>query len=89
MHLVIGGWYLDFSRGFVLEVEEMIYNTLVSSAIEVIESKEKLEKNNPAPLSNEKDVALVKSKGKGMKVVFHAYSQVSTRPMRPFNALLL
>jgi hypothetical protein len=32
VHLVAGGWYLDFSRGFVPKVEESLYNTLLSSA---------------------------------------------------------
>jgi hypothetical protein len=36
-HLVAGGWYPDFSRGFVPEVEETLYTTLVNLAPKVIE----------------------------------------------------
>jgi hypothetical protein len=78
VHLVASGWYLDCSRGFVSDVEETLYNNLVSSIPEVIELEEKAEENNQAPPSNEKEVAQVKGKGKGRKVVGHASSQVST-----------
>ena len=54
VHLVTSGWYLDFSRGFVHEVEAMFYNNLISSAIEAIELEEEPKKNNLAPPSNEK-----------------------------------
>ena len=77
MHLVAGGWYLDYSCGFVPDVEESLYKSFVSSVIEVIELEEELEENNPAPSYNEKEVASIKSKGKGRKVVPHASSQVS------------
>ena len=56
----------------------MFYNTLVSSVREVIELVEEPEEDNPAPPSNEKDVASVKGKGKGRKVVYHASSRIST-----------
>jgi hypothetical protein len=69
---------LDCSRGFVPEVEVELYNTLVSSAPEVIELKAEREKHNPALPSNEKEVASIKIKGKGRKVVVHVSSQVST-----------
>ena len=60
-------------------MEESLYNSLVTSALEVVELKEEPEENNHAPQSIEKDVAPVKSKAKGRKVVPHASSQVSTR----------
>ena len=55
----------------------MFYNTLLSSTPEVIELDEEPEEDNLGPLSNENDVASVRGKGKGMKVVPHASSQVS------------
>ena len=77
MHLVAGGWYLDCSCRFVPDVEEPLYNNLVSSAPEVIELEEEPEKyENLAPPTNDKEVGPVKAKGKGKKV---ASSQVSTR----------
>ena len=77
VHLVAGGWYLDCSRGFVPEEEEPLYNSLVSSAPEVIELEEEPEEDeNPAPPAIDKEVAPVKAKGKGKRV---ASSQVSTR----------
>jgi hypothetical protein len=77
VHLVAGGWYLDCSCRFVPKVEESLQNTLASSAPEVIELKKELEEN-PAPPSNEKDVAPMKGKSRGMKLLAHASSQVST-----------
>jgi hypothetical protein len=77
VHLEAGGWYLDCSRGFVPDEEESLYSSLVSSAPDVIELEE--EPDMPAPQSIEKDVAPVKAKGKGRKLVPHASSQVSTR----------
>ena len=59
VHLVVGGWYLDCFHGLVFDVEETLYNNLVSSA---------LEENNQVHSSNENKVAKVKVKGKGMKV---------------------
>jgi hypothetical protein len=79
VHLEGGGWYLDCSRGFVPEEEESLYTTLVSFAPEVIELEEEPEEDMPAPQSIEKDVAPVKAKGKGRKLVPLASSQVSTR----------
>ena len=77
VHLVAGGWYLDCSRGFVLGVQEPLYNSLAFFAPEVIELEEEPEEDeNPAPPTNDKDVAPVKAKGKGKRV---ASSQVSTR----------
>ena len=77
MHLMVGGWYLDCSRGFVSDVEEPIYNNLASFAPKVIELQEESEEDeNPAPPTNDKEVAPVKAKGKGKRV---AYNQVSTR----------
>ena len=77
VHLVAGGWYLDYSCGFVPDVEEPLYNCLASSIPEVFELEEELkEDENPAPPSNDKDVASVKAKGKGKRV---SSSQVSTR----------
>ena len=78
VHLVAGGWYLDCSRGFVPDVEESLYNSLVTSAPEVIELEEEPEEENPAPQSIQKDVTPAKGKGKGRKLVPHASSQVST-----------
>ena len=78
-HLVAGGWYLDCSRGFVPEVEESLYNSLVDTAPEVIEFEEEPEEETPVPQPIEKDVVPVKAKGKGRKLVPHASSQVSTR----------
>ena len=43
----------------------------------MIELEKKPKQDNPAPPSNEKNVALVKGKGKGRKVAAHASSQVS------------
>ena len=70
VHLVVGGWYLDCSRGFVPDVEEILYNNnLASSAPEVFQLEEEPPKNdNPAPPTNDKDVAPVKAKGKGKRV---------------------
>ena len=79
VHLLAGGWYLDCSRGFVPDAEAYLYNSLVTSAPEVIELEEEPEEDNPAPPSHEKDVASVKGKGKGRKLVPLASSKVSTR----------
>ena len=65
VHLVASGWYLDCSCGFMPEVEAVFYNILISSAPEVIELEDQPEEENPAPLSNEKDVVPVKCKGQG------------------------
>ena len=66
VHLVAGGWYLDCSCGFVPDVEEPLYNNLACSAPEVIELKEEPEEDeNPAPPTNDKEVAPVKGNGKG------------------------
>ena len=74
VHLVAGGWYFDCSHGFVLDVEKPLYNSLASSAPEVIELVEEPEEDkNSAPPTNYKEVALVKGKGKRV-----AFSQVST-----------
>ena len=78
VHLVAGGWYLDCSHRFVPEVEEVLYNILVSSALEVIELEEESKKNNLAPPSSEKEVASIKDEGKGRKIVAHASFQVFT-----------
>jgi hypothetical protein len=76
-HLVVGGWYLDCSRGFVPEVEEALYSSLESSAPEVIELEEEAEEDeNPGPPPIVKKVGSAKGKGKGKRV---ASSQVSTR----------
>ena len=82
VHLEVGGWYLDCSRGFVPDEEESLYNSLVSSAPEVIELEEEPEEHMPTPQSIEKDVAPVKGKGKGRKLVPLISSQVSTRSFR-------
>jgi hypothetical protein len=79
VHLVAGDWYLDCSHKFVPEVKESLYNNLVGFVPHVIELEKELEEDNPAPPSNEKDVALVKDKGRGRQVLVHASSQVSTR----------
>ena len=79
VHLEAGGWYLDCSCGFVPDEEESLYSNLVSSALEVIELEEEPEEHMPAPQSIEKDVAPVKDKDKGRKLVPLASSQVSTR----------
>jgi hypothetical protein len=65
VNLIANGWYLYCSRGFVPELEKSLYNTFISSAPEVIE----LEEN---------DVAPVKDKSRGKKILIHASSQVST-----------
>ena len=76
VHLVASGWYLDCSIGFVLDVEEPLYDTLASFAPEVIELEEEPEEvENLAPPTNDKKVAPMNGKGKGEKV---ASSQVST-----------
>ena len=77
MHLKASGWYLDCSRKFIPKMEAVLYNTLVSSALEVNELEKEPKENNPAPLSNDKDVASVKGKGKGRKIVPYASSQIS------------
>ena len=79
VHLVAGGWYLDCSCGFVPDVEESLYNSLVTSAPEVIQLEEEPEEENPPPQSIQKEVTPAKGKGKGRKLVPHASSQVSTR----------
>jgi hypothetical protein len=76
-HLVAGGWYLDYSRGFVPEAEEALYSSLISSAPEVIELEEESEEDeNLASPPIVKEVGSAKGKGKGKRV---ASSQVSTR----------
>ena len=77
-HLVAGGWYLDCSRGFVPESEEVLYSDLVSSAPEVIELEEEPEEEEiPPPPTIVKEFG--SAKGKGRKLNPHASSQVSTR----------
>ena len=91
LHLVAGCWYLDCSRGFVPEAEMDLYNTLVSSTLEVIILKEEPEEDTPAPLSIEKDVAPLKGKGKGRKFVplhFLKFLLILTSSL-PFNSMLL
>jgi hypothetical protein len=91
VHLVAGGWYLDCSRGFVPVVEESLYNTLVSSAPEVIELEEEPDADIPAPPSIDKDVAPAKGKagvGRFSPMRLLKYPLVLT-PRPPFNALLL
>ena len=57
MHLVASGWYLDCSRGFVSNVEEPLYNSLASSALEVIELDEEPEEDETsAPPTNNKNM---------------------------------
>ena len=77
VHLVAGGWYLDCSRGFVPDVEEAFYNSLVSSAPKLIELEKIPEEDHLALPSNEKNVGHVKVKDKGRNVA-HISSQVST-----------
>jgi hypothetical protein len=79
VHLEAGGWYLDCSRGFVPDEEESLYTSLVTSAPEVLELEEEPEEEMAIPQSIEKDLAPVKGKGKGRKLVPHGSSQVSTR----------
>ena len=74
VHLVAGGWYLDCSRGFVPDVEESLYNSLLTFVPELVELEEEPEEDNPALQSIKKDVASVKGKAKGRKVVPHASS---------------
>ena len=52
----------------MLEVEEAIYNSLVSLAPEVIGLEGEWEEDNPNSSYNEKNVASVKCKAKGKKV---------------------
>ena len=78
-HLEACGWYLDCSRAFVPDVEEALYGSLVNSGPDVIELDEEPDEPTPAPPSVEKDVAPVKGKGRGKKVLAHASSQVSSR----------
>jgi hypothetical protein len=63
----------------VSDVEESLYNSVITSALAVIELEKKSEENNPALQSIEKEVAPVKGKSKGKKVVRHAFSQDCTR----------
>ena len=78
VHLVAGGWYLDCSHRFMPDVEESLYNSLISSALEVIELEEESEEDNPAPPSNEKDVTSIKGNDKTKNVFAHASSKVYT-----------
>jgi hypothetical protein len=57
VHLVAGDWYLDCSRGFVLDVDETLYNSLVNSTPKVIELEEEPKEDNQAPPSNKKEVS--------------------------------
>ena len=82
MQLVAVGWYFDCSRGFVPDVEKSFYNSLIISTIKEIELEEEPEEDNPAPPSNENEVALVKCKGRNKKVVAHASSKVCTCSFR-------
>ena len=76
VHLVVGGWYLDCSRGFDHDTEEPLYNNLTCFAPKVIELEEEQEEDeNPTPPTNDKEVALVKGNGKGKRV---ASNQMST-----------
>lgn len=59
---------MNYSCEFVLEVEEAIYNSLVSLAPEVIGLEGEWEEDNPNSSYNEKNVASVKCKAKGKKV---------------------
>ena len=70
---------LGLLRGFLSDVEESLYNNLVTSAPKVIGLEKKPEENNPAPQFIDNDIVPVKDNGKGRKVVLHASSQVSTR----------
>ena len=77
VQLITNGWYLDCSRGFIPELEEPLYNSLVCCALEVIELDEEPEEDeNPAPPIIVKEVASINGKGKGKRV---ASSQISTR----------
>ena len=52
-----GGWYLDCFRGFVPDVKEPLYNSLVCFAPEVIELEEEPDEDtNPALPTNDKEV---------------------------------
>lgn len=65
VHLVIGGWYLEYSCGFTLDVEKPLYNNLVCYGLKVIEQEEEPEKyHNPIPPNRKKKIAPVKVKGK-------------------------
>jgi hypothetical protein len=78
-HLKACGWYLDCSRAFVPDEEESLYGSLVNSGPDVIELDEGPDEPTLAPPSVEKDVAPVKDKGRGKKVLALASSQVSSR----------
>ena len=78
-HLEACGWYLDCFCAFVPDEEETLYGSLVNSGPNAIELDEKLDEPTPAPPSVEKDVAPVKGKGRGKKVLAHVSSQVSWR----------
>ena len=53
MHFVVGGWYLDCSRG-MFRRREPLNNNLVCFAPEVIELEEEPEEDeNPAPTTNQ------------------------------------
>ena len=79
VHLVVGGWYLDCSCGFIPDVEKPLYNSLVCSVPKIMELEEEPEEDeNLAPSTNEKEVALVKDKGKSKRV---ASTQISTQSL--------
>ena len=59
-HLVAGGWYLYCHCRFVHKVEETLYNSLISSDIELIELEKKQKEDNPTLPSNEKKMVSVK-----------------------------
>ena len=77
---ILGGWWLVLGllSWTMPEVEKILYNNLISSTLEVIESKKELEEDNLVPPFNKKEVTPVKNKGKCGKVAAHASSQVST-----------
>ena len=61
VHLVAGGWYLDYSRGLVPDVENPLYINLICVAHEVNKLEGVPEEDkNPTPHIIQKEVASVK-----------------------------
>ena len=76
----LGSWRLVLGLLLWIRVQgrRTPYNNLVSSAPEVNEFEEELEKNNLVFPSNKKEVAMLRDKGKNRKVVAYASFQLPT-----------
>ena len=64
-HFEVGGWYLDYSKGFVPKAEEVLFSSLVDMALVEPVPLEEPKEVQPQPEPPKDKVAkLVKGKGK-------------------------